>query len=119
MRKLTCIGSLMFILALNCCQAQTDKQIDSLRNLCKVATSETDKLTALNNLSKYYYRYKLNKQGDSVLHEQLIIAELTNNNSLILKTYFNNPLPNLTSWSATEDFNNIQFIQSAIDFLAT
>lgn len=116
MRKVTCL-SILFILALNCCRAQKIQQIDSLCRLCKAAVSDSDKLTALHNLAKYFYRYKLNKQGDSVLNEQLIIAELSTNNSLVLKTYFDNPTLDITTWSASEDFDrNIQFTQRAIDY---
>jgi tetratricopeptide (TPR) repeat protein len=118
MRKFSCIYILIIFIAIsNFSRAQSETQIDSLRALCRKATSDTAKLNALNQLSRYYYTFKLNKQGDSVLHEELIIAELSNNNSLILKTYFDNLPIDITSWSTSEDFNRvIQFMQEAIDF---
>src|SRR6476659_7359042 len=118
MRKLSCLYIIiLFGAVFNFSFAQSEKQIDSLRELCHKAVSDTAKLKALNQLARYYYTYKLNKQGDSVLHEQLIIAELSNNNSLILRTYFDNLPVDITSWSTSEDFNRgIQFIQAAIDF---
>lgn len=119
MRLLSRISVLLLITLYNFSSyGQADQQIDSLRKLYNSAVSDTGKISALNKLARYYYSYKMNKQGDSILHEELILAELSNNSSLVLKTYFDNLPTDITSWSSTtEDFNrNIQFIQSAIDY---
>ncbi|MBA2250726.1 MAG: tetratricopeptide repeat protein [Chitinophagaceae bacterium] len=106
------------ITAFNFCIAQkSKKEIDSLCKLCTISVTEPDKVDALNNLANYFCTNKLYKQADSVLTEQLHIAELSNNNSLILKTYFDNYISGISAWSTKEDFDRASdFIQRGIDF---
>ena len=101
----------------NSCVAQNIKQVDSLCRICTISRTEPEKIDALNNLANYYYQNKFYKQADSVLIEQLHIAELSNNNDLILKTYFDNYITGISAWSVTEDFDKTsKFIEQGIDF---
>src|SRR6478736_6363018 len=112
MRKLFCILVLISINSLTVCFAQNKRTVDSLCRLCNRARSDTDKVVALNNLAKYYYGNKFIREGDSVLQLQLKIAELSDNNNLILKTYFDNSIASISKWSSTDDFDRTaQFIQ--------
>lgn len=107
----------LFITSLNFCIAQDVQTVDSLCRICMISKTEPEKVDALNNLANYYYNNKFYKQADSVLTEQLHIAELSNNNDLILKTYFDNYINNISGWSKKEDFDwTIQFIEQGIEF---
>src|SRR3982750_2869735 len=112
-------GVIVFLLLmfLNFCIAQDHKKLDSLCKLCSISVTEPEKVEALNNLANFYCSNKLYKQADSILVEQLHIAELSNNNDLILKTYFDNYITTLSSWSTKEDFERtIDFVERGIDF---
>ncbi len=67
------------------CLAQFNQQIDSLCIVCNRSITDSEKVVALGKLADYYYSFKLNSKGDSILHEQLLIAEVSNNSSLVLK----------------------------------
>lgn len=85
--------------------------------MCDRSTSDSQKVTSLGELANYYYIFKLNSQGDSVLHEQLLVAELSNDSNLILKALFGDAILNIGPTANTESFNKtIQFVQKGIDF---
>lgn len=114
-RSLTIL--LLFILVQNFCVAQFKKQFDSLSLVCNKATSDSDKVVALGKLANLYYNYKLNRQGDSVLHDQLLIAELSDNNNLILLALFGDAITNISETATIESFNKtVAFLQKGIDF---
>ena len=98
-------------------KSQDNKKLDSLCRQCSLSTLEPDKVDALNNLANYYYKNKFIEKGDSVLSEQLHIAELSNDNSLILKTYFDNYITSISAWSTKVNFEKVsQYIQQGIEF---
>ena len=114
-RSLTIL--LLFILLQNFCVAQFKKQFDSLSVVCNKAASDSDKVVALGKLANLYYNYKLNRQGDSVLHDQLLIAELSDNNNLILLALFGDAITNISETATIESFNKtVAFLQKGIDF---
>lgn len=114
-RSLTIL--LLFILVQNFCVAQFKKQFDSLSMVCNKAASDSDKVVALGKLANLYYNYKLNRQGDSVLHDQLLIAELSDNNNLILLALFGDAITNISETATIESFNKtVAFLQKGIDF---
>ncbi len=85
--------------------------------MCNHITSDSDKVVALGKLADLYYAYKLNRQGDSVLHEQLLLADLSDNNNLILLTLFSDAITNISTTTRSESFDNtITFIQKGIDY---
>lgn len=85
--------------------------------LCNRATSDSAKVIALGKLADYYYLYNLNRQGDSVLHEQLMVADLSNNSQLILLALFGNAITNVSLITTSEDFDKtIQFIEKGINY---
>ncbi|MEO5907970.1 MAG: hypothetical protein ABIR50_04100 [Ginsengibacter sp.] len=99
------------------CLAQFDKQLDSFCVMCNRSTSDSQKVIALGKLADYYYIYNLNSKGDSILHEQLLIAELSNNSNLILQALFGAAILNIGPSASTESFNRtIGFVQKGIDY---
>ena len=106
---------LLFTTAL--CNAQFKKQLDSLCVLCNNSASDSDKVVALGKLANLYYTYKLNTKGDSVLHEQLLIAELSDNNNLILAALFGEAITNISESATAESYDKtVAFLQKGIDY---
>lgn len=117
MQKTAIIFLLFFILFPKKCIAQFGKQLDSLCVMCNRSTSDSEKVVTLGKLAGYYYVYKLNEQGDSVLHQQLLVAQLSNNSNLILQALFGNAILNMGTTETSESFDKtIQFIQQGIDY---
>ncbi len=93
------------------------KQLDSLCIMCDRSISDSQKVNSLGKLANFYYIFKLNSQGDSVLHQQLLVAELSNDSNLILQALFGEAILNIGQSATTESFNKtIHFVQQGIDF---
>lgn len=108
---------LLVILSPNFCKSQFKRQLDSLCIECKKSASDSEKVVALGKLANLYYTYKLNRQGDSVLHDQLQLAELADNNNLISIALFGEAITNISEDASAESFDKtIIFIQKGIDF---
>lgn len=117
MKKLPIILLLLFIFSLNFCVAQFKKQLDSLCIECKRSLSDSDKVVALGKVANLYYTYQLNHEGDSVLHDQLQLAELSDNNNLILLALFGDAITNISGYASAESFDKIvSFLQKGIDY---
>lgn len=108
---------LIFPFSKRCLAQQFNKQLERLCIMCNRSTSDSQKVAALGELANYYYIYKLNAKGDSVLHEQLLVAELSNNSNLILQALFGEAILNIGPSSSTESFDRtIGFVQKGIDY---
>ena len=108
---------LLFIFFSNLCNAQFKKHLDSLCIVCNNSRTDAEKVIALGKLANLYYTYKLTRQGDSVLHDQLLVAELSDNNELILSTLFGDAIANLSVTASTESFDNtLKFIEKGINY---
>jgi tetratricopeptide (TPR) repeat protein len=117
MQKIVLSILIFFVFQQKKCFAQFSKQIDSLCALCNKITSDSEKVTALGKLADYYYIFKLDRQADSVLHQQLLVAELSNNSNLILQALFGNAILDAGITATSESFDNtIKFIQKGIDY---
>lgn len=117
MKKLPIILLLLFIFLANFCSAQFKKQLDSLCIECKKSLSDSDKVVALGKVANLYYTYQLNHEGDSVLHDQLQVAELSDNSNLILLTLFGDAIINISGYASAESFDKvISFLQKGIDY---
>lgn len=117
MRRSLIILLLLFIISQNFCSAQFRKQIDSLSAVCNKITSDSERVIMLGKLADLYYTFKLNKQGDSVLKQQLLIADLANNNNLILAAFFGDAITNISPSATKEEFDNtIQFLEKGITY---
>jgi tetratricopeptide (TPR) repeat protein len=117
MQKIAAILSLFIFVCQNKCFPQFYQQLDSLCIMCEKSTSDFQKVNSLGKLADFYYVFKLNSKGDSVLHEQLLVAEFSNDSNLIIQTLFGQAILNIGPSSTVESFNKtIQFIQKGIDF---
>ncbi len=116
MKRLLNIFLLLFICP-NFCGAQYQKLLDNFQNLANKASSDSDKVIALGKLADFYYTYKLNRQGDSVLRQQLLIADISNNNNLILMALFGDAINNISSSATKEDFDKtINYLEKGINY---
>lgn len=99
---------------------QFTQQLDSLCIICDQSRSDSEKIIALGNLANHYYIFKLNAKGDSVLHEQLLIAEVSNNSDLVLQALFNDAILNLSQTADSTSFvRTLSFIDKGINFART
>jgi tetratricopeptide (TPR) repeat protein len=81
------------------------------------ATSESDKIKALGELAEFYYIYKDDKKGDSVLQKQLLLSEVSHDNELIRSALFNNGIINLNDWSSIETFEKaLAFLDKGLQY---
>jgi hypothetical protein len=84
------------------------------------AASDSDKVVACGKLAEYYYIYQLDKQGDSVLQEQLKIAEISQNKNLFLTAFFGKAIMNISDWGRKETFDRaLQFVNKGLDYSKT
>jgi tetratricopeptide (TPR) repeat protein len=117
MKNIAIILIVFFVLSQKKCFAQFSKQLDSLYDTFNRSTSDSEKVMALGTLADYYYIFNLNRQADSLLHQQLLVAELSNNSNLILKALFGDAILNIGTSETSESFDKtIMFIQKGIDY---
>ena len=108
---------LLLIIIQNLCVGQFKKHLDSLYIICNHITSDSEKVVTLGRIADLYFSYYLSRQGDSVVHEQLLVAEQSLNNNLILAALFDSPITHLHSNAPIESFDKaVLFIQKGIDF---
>lgn len=100
--------------------AQFSHKLDSLWTIYKTATNDSDKVVACGKLAEYYYIYQLDRQGDSVLQEQLKIAEISQNKNLFLTAFFGKAVMNISDWAKKETFDRaLQFVKRGLDYAKT
>jgi len=105
------------ILFLNNTHGQYKKQIDSLCTVCSLVRSDSTKILALDKLAEYYYIYQLNSKADSILGEEIKIAELSNNSNLKFTALFGNAVMSINPSTTSEGFNHIEkFLESGIAY---
>jgi hypothetical protein len=100
--------------------AQFSHKIDSLLTIYNRAASDSDKVVACGKLAEYYYTYQLDKEGDSILQEQLKIAEISQNKNLFLTAFFGKAVMNISDWGRKETFDRaLQFVNKGLDYSKT
>src|SRR4030095_4531876 len=100
--------------------AQFSHKIDSLLTIYNRAASDSDKVVAFGKLAEYYYIYHLDRQGDSILQEQLKIAEISQNKNLFLIVFFGKAVMNISKWSSKETFDRaLQFVNRGLEYSKT
>jgi hypothetical protein len=111
--KLTLLLLLFSLLA----RAQDPQKIRQLHARIERAAHDSDKIVALGALADYYFAYKLEQKADSVVQDQLTIAELSQNRNLILATLFSQSVNNIGTWTKTETFDRtLRFIEKGLDY---
>src|ERR1043165_2601290 len=84
--------------------AQNEKESRLLNKVSKAGT-DSEKISALNELAEFYYIFKLDKKADSVLRSELVIAEVSNNKELVYQVLFSNVITNIGTWTSAESFD--------------
>jgi hypothetical protein len=100
--------------------AQFSHKTDSLLAIYNKAATDSDKVVACGNLAEYYYIYQLDRKGDSVLQQQLMIAEISQNQNLFFTAFFGNAIMNISKWAKKETFDRaLQFVRKGLDYSKT
>ena len=99
---------------------QFSHKVDSLLSIYKGAANDSDKVVSLGRLAEYYYIYHLDRQGDSILQEQLKIAEISQNKNLFLIVFFGKAVTSISKWSSKETFDRaLQFVNKGLEYSKT
>ena len=100
--------------------AQFSHKMDSLWAIYNRATNDSNKVVAYGKLAEYYFIYQLDKEGDSVLQEQLKIAEVSQNKDLFLIVFFGKAVMNISTWGSKETFDRaLQFVNKGLEYSKT
>jgi len=114
LRRLQILGC--FFLLLLSAAGQLPKEKELVTQLAQ-AQNDEDKVSALGNLAELYAIYKDNKRVDSILNKQMLLAELSQKEDLILKTVSGNAINLIGTWSSKETFNHtIAFLRKGLDY---
>ena len=81
------------------------QKIDHFQQQIEAAATDSAKIEALGRLADYYFIYRADKQGDSILQLQLQLAELANNKHLMLNALFGDGFTNIENWASMESFD--------------
>jgi tetratricopeptide (TPR) repeat protein len=94
--------------------SQLPQEKDFIQRFIQADTDE-EKITALGNLAELYSVYKDSKKADSILEKQMLLAELSQDENLILKTISGNAISNISRWSSKETFDHaMTFLHRAL-----
>ncbi len=98
--------------------AQTQPAIESrLIHNCRVANSDSDRIIEMGRLSDYYYANKDFTSGDSLIEKQIMLAEASLNQRLILLAYFGNAGYRFAGTSTKGHFQNTaDYITRALEY---
>src|SRR5690606_17216073 len=97
--------------------AQIQKQLDSLHTLFETAVSDSQKVEILGVLANHYYIYGSDSLAGAALHQQLMIAELSNNPNLMLTALFGDAINNIGYAASSKEFDRtIRFIERGIEY---
>ena len=117
MLRLICILLLTCIFSANKSYCQIQKKIDSLSIICKRQSTDSGKIIALDKLAESYYIYKLNNKADSILQEELQIADVSDNPNLKFTALFGNAILNIGVFTSSESFEKLlAFLKDGIEY---
>ena len=81
------------------------------------ASSDEEKIKALGELAHFYYIFRADKKGDSVLQKQLLLAEMSNNKVLIFNTLFGDAIINIPTWSSRDAYDKaLAFLDKGLSY---
>lgn len=108
---------LLFLLIALISSSQNEQRLIELNDKIKVAVSDADKVEALGKLADYYQIYKLDKKADSVLAEQIFVAESSSDKDLLLQSLFNPAIVNIGKWTTSATYDRvIGFLQKSLEY---
>lgn len=100
-------------------RSQADIETSLITN-CQLATSDSDRIIKMGRLSDYYYANKDFTSGDSLIEKQIMLAEASLKQHLILLAYFNNAGYRFAGTSTKDHFQNTaDYIHRALEYAKT
>src|SRR5829696_633670 len=107
---------ILFLLPIIQAQGQIKEEKELIRKFTQAQNDET-RITTLGDLAELYSVYKDYKKADSILEKQMLLAELSQDEKLILKTISGNAINNIATWSNKETFDHaMHFLQRALNY---
>jgi tetratricopeptide (TPR) repeat protein len=83
----------------------------------KTATDDSARLMAMSTLAEFYYLYRATSKGDSLLNEQLSLAEVSTNKNLLLLALFDKGIVNVPNWTSSKNFDHaLQYLNKGVDY---
>ena len=71
----------------------------------KASTNDRQRVLALGDLATFYYIYRAEENGDSVLQLHTTVAEQSDDKNLMLAALFGDALAHISSWSSSATFD--------------
>lgn len=83
----------------------------------KASTNERQRVLALGDLASFYYIYRAEAKGDSVLQLQTTVAEQSDDKNLMLAALFGDALAHISSWSSSATFDRaVVFLNKGLQY---
>ncbi|MBK7561322.1 MAG: tetratricopeptide repeat protein [Chitinophagaceae bacterium] len=109
---------LFFLVSLSFTAVQGQQQIEErLKQNFNAARSDSERIVRLGHLSQYYYANKNFAKGDSLIEKQIMLAEATLKQHLILLAYFGNvgySSPGVSTKDRSK--NTLVYIRRALEY---
>lgn len=112
--KLPLVSFLVFVFLNSQGQIPQEKELVQKISLAK---NDETQIVALGELAELYSIFRDNKKADSVLEKQMLLAEISQNDELILKTLSGSVIDNIAAWSSKETFDRATaFLQKCLSY---
>lgn len=109
--------TILFCLFVISSAAQDQNRLKAYDQKIITAKKDEEKIAALAELAEYYSAYKLEAKSDSVLRKALLLAELSSDQELVFKVFFDYNVTSLSKWSSKESVTrSIDFIQKGLRY---
>lgn len=83
----------------------------------KAAQNETHQVQALGELANFYYIFRAEAKGDSILQLQTTLAEQSENKDLMQTALFGDALAHISNWSSSHTFDRaIAFLNKGLQY---
>lgn len=112
-----CILLIIFILSAMPSAAQYFSRERALTQAVERAKDDSSRVIAMSDLANFYYVYRAGNKGDSVLQQQLNLAEVSSDKNLLFLALFRNPLNNISEWTSSETFDRaMSFVNKGVRY---
>ena len=99
------------------CSGQNPKTVAELTRKHELATDDSLRMVALEDLAEYYYAFRADIKGDSIVQIQLGIAEHSENKNLQLLALFGTVITNINPWSTADRFQKtLDYIDNGLKY---
>lgn len=110
------LGILCLLLTVSVVCGQSTMESRLIKHI-NTAASDSQRITLMGELTRYYYANKYFQKADSLFEKQLMMAEASMNGNVVLKTYFDNIAFLISSGETKERTQSIrEYINRALNF---